>query len=442
MKLSPSSSPAVLLLAALLACPAADAFSSTSTTRPCSRRHLHDVILSSTAAEAGAAESTSSTTDDDETELKSLTTTVSKLKRVLAKEYTSFFNPMVDSWYAPDVTFDDPMTSLSGVDSYRKNVDMLAGRTLMGQILFDGAGINLHSVTGGEIVNNGRHVVVEDIVTRWTLRLTAKILPWSPEAVFSGVSVYKLEVGGPEGLLIVGQTDYWDSINIQPNTSSTNVKEQYQKVSKSIAVNDFLAQLAPDGFLAPTAAPELPYLLLRRGNGYEIRKYPGFVGIETPYQRRDYGFGSLGAFAKGMDPPLAPSIMKVWNDDNVDDDSVEDKEKMMMWPLKFTLPGEGTEAPPPPAVAIDKAGDGQWKSINIASRSERIIAIRTFEDAAMGPVVRNADRELRDLLKRDGLVPTDESEDYVVFAQYDAVHSMGKRRGEVWIDLKDGGHPF
>ena len=114
----------------------------------------------------------------------------------------------------------------------------------------------------------------------------------------------------------------------------------------------------------------------------------------------------------------------------------------MMWPLKFTLPGEGTEAPPPPAVAIDKAGDGQWKSINIASRSERIIAIRTFEDAAMGPVVRNADRELRDLLKRDGLVPTDESKDYVVFAQYDAVHSMGKRRGEVWIDLKDGGHPF
>ena len=109
---------------------------------------------------------------------------------------------MVDSWYAPDVTFDDPMTSLSGVDSYRKNVDMLAGRTLMGQILFDGAGINLHSVTGGDIVNNGRHVV-EDIVTRWTLRLTAKILPWSPEAVFSGVSVYKLEVGGPEGLLIV-----------------------------------------------------------------------------------------------------------------------------------------------------------------------------------------------------------------------------------------------
>jgi hypothetical protein len=46
------------------------------------------------------------------------------------------------------------------------------------------------------------------------------------------------------------------------------------------------------------------------------------------------------------------------------------------------------------------------------------------------------------MLKRDGLVPKDGSEEFVEFAQYDAVHSMGKRRGEVWIELKEGGHPF
>jgi hypothetical protein len=28
------------------------------------------------------------------------------------------------------------------------------------------------------------------------------------------------------------------------------------------------------------------------------------------------------------------------------------------------------------------------------------------------------------------------------FAQYDAVYTMGKRRGEVWIELKDGSHPW
>jgi hypothetical protein len=280
---------------------------------------------------------------------------------------------------------------------------------------------------------------VEDIVTRWTLRLTAKVLPWQPTAIFSGVSVYKIELGGKEGLSIVAQTDYWDSINIQPGTPSSDVKQQYQKVSKSIAVSDFLSQLAPGGFLAPTAAPELPYLLLRRGDGYEVRKYPGFVGIETPYVRRDYGFGSLGAFASGMNP-LAPSIMKVWNDGIVDNG--DDKEKTMMWPLKFASPGDGPCAPSAPPAAIEKAGDGQWKSINIASQRERIVAVRTFEDAAMGPVVRNADQELRAILKRDGLIPLDESDQYVVFSQYDAVHSMGKRRSEVWVELKDGGHPF
>jgi hypothetical protein len=427
------------LLSLLVACPAAEAFCPPSSS---TQQHQRTQLFMSTTDAAASAASSSTTTDEDE---QSLAATVSKLKRVLAKEYTSFFNPMVDSWYAPDVTFVDPMTSLSGVDSYRKNVDMLAGRTLMGKVLFEGAGINLHSVTGGQIVKDSAQdgsnniLRVEDIVTRWTLRLTAKILPWSPEAVFSGVSVYKIQLGGTEGLSIVGQTDYWDSINIQPNTSSSNVKQQYQTVPKNIAMSDFLSQLAPSGFLAPTAAPELPYLLLRRGNGYEVRKYPGFVGIETPYMRRDYGFGSLGAFAKGMDP-LAPSICKVWNDDYVDEG--DGKEKMMMWPLKFALPGEGTDAPPAPPAAIEKAGSGQWASINVMSQPETIVAIRAFEDAAMGPVVRNADRELRAILKRDGLVAKDGSDQYVVFTQYDAVHSMGKRRSEVWIELKDGGHPF
>jgi len=235
---------------------------------------------------------------------------------------------------------------------------------------------------------------------------------------------------------IVGQTDYWDSINIRERADPSVPQAQYGKAPKGDAVRDFLGQLAPDGFRAAAAAPELPYLLLRRGDGYELRRYPGYAGIRTSYERRDYGFGSLGAFAKGMEP-LAPSVMKVYNDDYD-----EGKDKTMTWPLRFAMPGEGPGAPEPPRVAVEKAGQGQWKSISLSSESERIVAVRTFEDAAMGPVVRNADRELRGMLSRDGLVPAKGSEEYVVFAQYDAVHSMGKRRGEVWIELEDGGHPF
>ena len=145
-----------------------------------------------------------STTLTSDTQIDALATNISKLKRVLEQEYISFFNPMVDSWYAQDVTFDDPMTSLSGVDSYRNNVDMLAGRTLMGKVLFDGAGINLHSVTGGDIKEGSDgEVDIENIITRWTLKVTAKVLPWKPEAVFSGISVYNVQPGGKEGKMFV-----------------------------------------------------------------------------------------------------------------------------------------------------------------------------------------------------------------------------------------------
>ena len=60
----------------------------------------------------------------------------------------------------------------------------------------------------------------------------------------------------------------------------------------------------------------------------------------------------------------------------------------------------------------------------------------------MEPVVRKADRLLREALDRDGLKVETDSKSRVAFAQYDAIYSMGKRRGEVWIELEDGAHPW
>ena len=196
---------------------------------------------------------------------------------------------MYTNYYSPDVTFDDPMTSLSGVQSYQNNVDMLASRTTLGKILFEDASIILHSVTGGNVEmikeepekeeasssSSSSSMRIEDLITRWTLRMTVSILPWKPTARFTGISVYKVQPtkttssssassSSNLGITIVGQTDYWDSINIQPNSNG-----KYHKVEKGIAINDFLDQLKPNGFQAQSAAPELPYQLLRRGDGYE-----------------------------------------------------------------------------------------------------------------------------------------------------------------------------
>ncbi len=153
--------------------------------------------------------------------------------------------------------------------------------------------------------------------------------------------------------------------------------------------------------------------------------------MKLPYKRRDEGFGSLGAFTKGMSP-LSPALMDVQKDDISD--------KYMMWPLSYRRPNEDSLSIP--SDALEKAGEGQWRTMKIVEVPDKIIAVREFSDASMEPVVRKADRELRECLERDGLVPSKESEEMVKFAQYDAIFSMGRRRGEVWIDLEDGGHPW
>ncbi|KAI2506939.1 SOUL heme-binding protein [Fragilaria crotonensis] len=254
---------------------------------------------------------------------------VTELKKVLEREYVSFFNPMRTEYYAKDVTFDDPLTSLAGVDAYKANVDMLSGRTLLGSILFEDGGINLHSVTGGEIYDDG---TIQDIITRWTLRFTMKVWPWKPTARFSGISVYKVKPVG-DGVQIVGQLDYWDSINLKEGGV-------YEKVEKGEALSDFLNQLKPGGFQASLAAPELPYSLLRRGKDYEVRRYPAYSAVKLKYERRDEGFGTLGAFTSGTETPQGPAIMEVEGTGD----------KFMQWPLTYATPGSDTA--PEPTLAF------------------------------------------------------------------------------------------
>lgn len=349
---------------------------------------------------------------------------VTKLKGVLEREYVSFFAPMQKEYYSKDVSFDDPMTSLSGVDAYQSNVDMLASRTLLGKILFDDAGIVLHSVTGGEVAQDGS---ISNIITRWTLRVTAKILPWKPTARFSGISVYEVSPGGSEGVLVDHQTDYWDSINLKPRSGG-----EYQKVDKSIAVKDFLGQLKPENAIAIAAGPELPYQLLRRGDSYEVRRYPSYTAAKIPYNRRDEGYDVLATITQGANP-LAPSLQEVPNRD--------DEDKTMSWPLTFAAPGS-FDPPPVPESVLKKASDPTWGDSVIETIPSKVIAIGNYADASVGPIVRRADKQLREALERDGIKVSTNTEKSVKFAQYDAIYSLGKRRGEVWIELEDGGHPW
>jgi hypothetical protein len=78
------------------------------------------------------------------------------LKACLEREYTGFFEPMETEFYDRDVQFIDPLTEFTGIDKYRANVDLLAGRTLLGSILFRDASILLHSVDDTGIIKSQR----------------------------------------------------------------------------------------------------------------------------------------------------------------------------------------------------------------------------------------------------------------------------------------------
>lgn len=358
---------------------------------------------------------------DDIKEPPSLVDDANRLKKVLRREYISFFDPMQCEYYSDNVSFEDPMTSLVGVQKYKNNVDMLASRTLLGKFLFQDAGIVLHAIEGGNVnLNDG---TISNIITRWTLRVTAKALPWRPTARFTGISVYEVSAGGSEGVVINHQTDYWDSINIRD-------EGKYQKVEKSIAVNDFLDQLKPDDVNAAAAGVELPYQLLRRAKDYELRRYPAYTTAKIPYDRRDEGYDVLASVTKGIEP-LAPSLIVVPDGDS---------KKTMSWPLTYAAPGEST--PKVPQTILDRSEESMWTDCEIQNVGSKVVAVRSYSDASVAPIVRKADRKLRESLERDGILPPRGSDSFVKFAQYDAIFSLGKRRGEVWIEIDDDGHPY
>lgn len=56
----------------------------------------------------------------------------------------------------------------------------------------------------------------------------------------------------------------------------------------------------------------------------------------------------------------------------------------------------------------------------------RVVAVKSLKDVSVGPVVWKADRELREALERDGLVPLKEPGGRMKFV-YDAAFIMGKR---------------
>ena len=333
------------------------------------------------------------------------------LEKCLFREYTTFFAPMEKSFYSDNVEFIDPMTSFVGIDKYKNNVDMLAGRTPLGSILFKDASIALHKI---EKLDDGR------IQTRWTLRVTVKLLPWQPTPRFSGVSIYTLDAAGK----ICKQEDYWDSVNLESN--------KYTKKGVGDGIGDFLGQLQNE-VNADMAAPELPYELLRRGKTYDVRRYPEMTVAQTTYDKRPEGYDRLGSYAGGSNELsdkldfFSPTLMRIKDSDGK-------RSKVMSWPLSFAAPGGSPRDPSTyPNPTIPK--------IILKTVPSKVVAVSRFELAATEPIVRGFTGNLIRDVEADGMaVSKDAKEGECVVGQYDALFSLNKRRVEAWVELDK--HPW
>lgn len=318
--------------------------------------------------------------------------------KCLSREYRNFFAPLEAEYYSTSVTFDDPLNSLSGLKAYRDNVDMLAGRTAFGGVLFSDAAINLHDV---------RELDSGQLQTRWTLRVCFSALPWAPTARFTGISLYDLD----EENKIRGQTDYWDSIDLK--------KGSYARSSKADAASDFAGQLSPFySSASPQSEGELPYELLRRAD-YQVRRYPAVSVAEVAYDVRPEGYDMLGSYTGGFNEadarmtPFLPSIITVPRSGG--------GAKTMTWPV---------------ALAEDELPGS--RVVKTRRARELTVACLVFPQAATQDAVQYWAGELEKKLAADGLTGAPGHDDNYVLAQYDAIFSVGDRRNEVWIPLAPG----
>eukprot|EP00316_Scyphosphaera_apsteinii_P020586 CAMPEP_0119315564 /NCGR_PEP_ID=MMETSP1333-20130426/36340_1 /TAXON_ID=418940 /ORGANISM="Scyphosphaera apsteinii, Strain RCC1455" /LENGTH=352 /DNA_ID=CAMNT_0007320973 /DNA_START=130 /DNA_END=1188 /DNA_ORIENTATION=+ len=330
----------------------------------------------------------------------------------LQREYDSFFQPSMETdLYTPDVEFQDPLISLSGVEAYQRNVDMLAGANAIGKLCFTDCGLTMHNVTSPS---------QDTICTRWTLQFRFKLLPWRPLAQFSGISVYELD----SDARVRRQQDYWDSVNLQAG--------DYSDVVGPAALLDLLRQLAPRDTAETASGKELPYVLLRRTGRYEVRRYPQYVAIGTEYERRIDAFGTLGAYTNGANDretelvPFVPSLQSIPTED-------AQESKLMRWPLMLPALQQGERAPPAPTGRVAAVS-------RLAMVPTQVVAVLAFNEPTTETFVRGWAGVLRSLVEEDGLIPQVSSAQDFQLAQFDALNSLRQRRNEVWITLEQ--HPW
>ncbi|CAI5466122.1 unnamed protein product [Closterium sp. Yama58-4] len=159
---------------------------------------------------------------------------------------------MSSARFADKVEFEDPITRYDTLAGYLFNIQML-------RYLFHPVFILQDTYQSGPA----------EITTRWTMKMYFWLLPWRPEVVFTGLSIYGID---PLSQQFISHRDVWDSIQDNGYFSQEGLR-------------DFVKQMMTV-YSPPAQLNSPPFDVLLRRASYEVREYPAFqvVQLSSPIQ--------------------------------------------------------------------------------------------------------------------------------------------------------------
>ncbi|CAI5491530.1 unnamed protein product [Closterium sp. Naga37s-1] len=180
---------------------------------------------------------------------------------------------MSSARFADKVEFEDPITRYDTLAGYLFNIQML-------RYLFHPVFILQDTYQSGPA----------EITTRWTMKMYFWLLPWRPEVVFTGLSIYGID---PRSQQFISHRDVWDSIRDNGYFSQEGLRD---------LVKQMMTLYSPP---AQLNSPKFG-VLLRRAS-YEVRDYPAYqvVQVNSPVQ------SAMDIWPSAPGTPPSPQVEKL-----------------------------------------------------------------------------------------------------------------------------------
>lgn len=291
------------------------------------------------------------------------------------------------SKYSTSFSFEDPLISLNGMDSYSTFLRAL-------HTLFD-TRLELHSVQGAE--NRAE--------ARWTMTIRPRFPPWPMPVVLTGRTTFVMD---PTTGLVTSQKNSWDAVKEGQPGSLEAVQYLLQSLLN--------IELTPD-----LDSPR--YKVLLKTKDYEIRRYDPYLVAEVAMGNREapasgQGFMELADYIFGKNAEGA---------------------KMEMTTPVYTTSGGTPEGGPrmqfvmePKYEKVEELPTPDKASVTRSTSQGGYVAARSFTGLPMQFEVDREERRLRESLVRDGYAP---GQGYRL-ARYNEPFTLPNiRRNEVIISL-------